>query len=164
MVLICKNIIQSLFEISPVVLEKDVSSVNVLSLFPYHPSLIKDMALHLNKFESTSHKDALHQVWLKLAQCFWRRKCLKLCQCNFAISLLSPPWKRAWSFNWISLIPLYPGLLFAKFGWKWLSGSDDEDFKKFLNFFCYFDNFYLPLNKGMAFIWTNLNLLYPRIL
>ena len=32
------------------------------------------MALHLNKFESPSPKDALCQVWLKLAQWFWRRR------------------------------------------------------------------------------------------
>ena len=31
-------------------------------------------AHHLNKFESPSPKDALCQVWLKLAQWFWRRR------------------------------------------------------------------------------------------
>ena len=33
----------------------------------------KDGSLHLNKLESPSPKDALCQVWLKLAQWFWRR-------------------------------------------------------------------------------------------
>ena len=33
-------------------------------------------ALHLNKLESPSPKDALCQVWLKLAQWFWRRRYL----------------------------------------------------------------------------------------
>ena len=32
------------------------------------------MVLHLNKLESPSPKDALCQVWLKLAQWFWRRR------------------------------------------------------------------------------------------
>ena len=32
------------------------------------------MALYLNKHESSSPKDALCQVWLKLAQWFWRRR------------------------------------------------------------------------------------------
>ena len=32
------------------------------------------MARHLNKLESPSPKDALCQVWLKLAQWFWRRR------------------------------------------------------------------------------------------
>ena len=31
-------------------------------------------ALYLNKFESHSPKDALCQVWLKLAQWFWTRR------------------------------------------------------------------------------------------
>ena len=35
--------------------------------------LEKGGALHLNKLESPSPKDALCQVWLKLAQWFWRR-------------------------------------------------------------------------------------------
>ena len=35
--------------------------------------LEKDGAINLNKLESPSPKDALCQVWLKLAQWFWRR-------------------------------------------------------------------------------------------
>ena len=34
-------------------------------------------ALNLNKLESSSPKDALCQVWLKLAQWFWRRRFIK---------------------------------------------------------------------------------------
>ena len=34
------------------------------------------MVLHLNKLESLSLQDALCQVWLKLAQWFWRRRFL----------------------------------------------------------------------------------------
>ena len=33
----------------------------------------KRQALHLNKLESSLPKNALFQVWLKLAQWFWRR-------------------------------------------------------------------------------------------
>ena len=36
--------------------------------------LEKGGALHLNKLESPSPKDALCQVWLNLAQWFWRRR------------------------------------------------------------------------------------------
>ena len=32
------------------------------------------LVLHINKLESPSPKDALCQVWLKLAQWFWRRR------------------------------------------------------------------------------------------
>ena len=48
--------------------------VNVFSLFRNYLSLEKGGALHLNKLESPSPKDALCQVWLKLAQCFWRKR------------------------------------------------------------------------------------------
>ena len=47
-------------------------------LFRNYLHLEKGGALHLNKLESPSPKDALCQVWLKLAQWFWRRwKCEK---------------------------------------------------------------------------------------
>ena len=42
-------------------------------LFRKYLSLEKGGALHLNKLEFPSHEDALCQVWLKLAQWFWRR-------------------------------------------------------------------------------------------
>ena len=51
--------------------------VNVLFwVFHNYLHLEKGMAPHLNKFESSSPKDALCQVWLKLAQLFWRRRFL----------------------------------------------------------------------------------------
>ena len=48
--------------------------VNVFSLFHNYLSLEKGGALHLNKLESASPRDTLCQVWLKLAQWFWRRR------------------------------------------------------------------------------------------
>ena len=48
--------------------------VNVFSLFDNYLPLEKGGALHLNKLESPSPKDALCQIWLKLAQWFWRRR------------------------------------------------------------------------------------------
>ena len=48
--------------------------VNVCSLFRNNLPLEKGAALHLNKLESPSPKDALCQVWLKLAHWFWRRR------------------------------------------------------------------------------------------
>ena len=50
--------------------------VNVFSLFLNYLPLERGGALHLNKLESPSPKDALRQVWLKLAQWFWRRRFL----------------------------------------------------------------------------------------
>ena len=50
--------------------------VSVFLLFRNYLPLEKGGALHLNKLESSSPKDALCQVWFKLAQSFWRRwKC-----------------------------------------------------------------------------------------
>ena len=52
---------------------KFLKFVNVFLLFRYYLPLEKGVAIHLNKIESPSPKDALCQVWLKLAQWFWRR-------------------------------------------------------------------------------------------
>ena len=48
--------------------------INVFSLFCNYLPIEKGGALHLNKFESPLPKDALCQVWLKLAQWFCRRR------------------------------------------------------------------------------------------
>jgi len=66
----------SLVKIGPVVLEKKIFLILSMyfSLFPNYLPLEKGGALHLNKLESPSPKDALCQVWLKLAQWFWRRR------------------------------------------------------------------------------------------
>ena len=48
--------------------------VNVFLLFHNYLPLEKGKVLHLNKLESPLPKDALCQVWLKLAQWFWRRR------------------------------------------------------------------------------------------
>ena len=51
--------------------------VNVFLLFLNYFPLDKGGALQLNKLQSPSPKDALCQVWLRLAQWFWRRKMKK---------------------------------------------------------------------------------------
>ena len=66
--------------------------VNVFLLFCYYLPLEKDAVLYLNKLESPSPKDALCQVWLKLAQWFLKKD-FKFLQCIFSISLLSTFWK-----------------------------------------------------------------------
>ena len=65
----------SLVEIGQAVLEKKILKfVNVFSPFRNYLPFGKDVALDLNKLESPSPKDTLCQVWLKLAQWFWRRR------------------------------------------------------------------------------------------
>ena len=56
----------SLVEIGSVVLDKKIffNFVNLFSLFGNYLPLEKGGALHLNKLESPSPKDALCQVWL----------------------------------------------------------------------------------------------------
>ena len=56
-----------------------ISSMYLYYPFPNYLPLKKGGALHFNKLESRSPKDAFWQVWLKLAQWFWRRrwKCKK---------------------------------------------------------------------------------------
>jgi hypothetical protein len=49
---------------------------SVFLLFCYNLSLEKGNPLHLNKLKSPPPKDNLCQVWLKLAQWFWRRRLL----------------------------------------------------------------------------------------
>ena len=63
--------------------------VNVFSLFHNYLPLEKGRALPLNKLESPSHKDALCQVWLKLAQWFWRRRFLNVIHVFLIYLLLS---------------------------------------------------------------------------
>ena len=54
--------------------EDFLSFVNVFSPFHNYLPFEKGVALYLNKLESPSPKDAVCQVWLKLAQWFWRRR------------------------------------------------------------------------------------------
>ena len=67
--------VPNLVDIGPVVLIEDfkISSI-FFSIFRNYLPLKWGGALHLNKLESSSLKDALWQIWLKLVQWFWKRK------------------------------------------------------------------------------------------
>jgi hypothetical protein len=70
-----------LIEFGLLVLKKKILKIfSVFLLFCYYLPLEKGNHLHLNKLESPTPKDDLCQVWLKLAQWFWRRsrKCKSL--------------------------------------------------------------------------------------
>ena len=64
--------------------------VNVFLIFLNYLPLEKCGALHLNKLESPLPKDALCQIWSKLAQWFWRRRILNFVNVFFATFKLSP--------------------------------------------------------------------------
>ena len=87
------------------------------------------MVLNLTKLECPSHKDALSQVWLKLAQWFWWRRFL--------------------------LLPNYLPLEIGR-GPSFNSSSKGEDFKTLSMYFPYFIIIY-PWKSGWPFIWINLN-------
>ena len=114
------------------------------------------------KLESSSPKNALCQVWLKMAQWFWRWRFFKSSQCIFAISKLSPLEKGV-AFHLNNLNPLHPRMLCAKFGLSWTSGSWGEDFLKFSVYFYYF-TIISPLGRAWPFIRTNFNPLHQVIL
>ena len=89
--------------------------VNVFSLIRYYFPSEKGWALQLNKFEASSPKVALCQVWLKLAggsgEDFW----ISLMYRYFVI--ISPS-KRARPFIWTNSSLHHPIMLWAKFGWN----------------------------------------------
>ena len=83
--------------------------------FQNYLPLEKDVALHLNKLEFLSPKDALCQVWLKLAQQFWRTKFL-----NFVNVFLL-------FHNWIELNIFYCIYKYKRIGYKgWCPAFDQS--------------------------------------
>ena len=73
---------------------------------------------------------------------------LKISSMYFCYFVIFFPWKRAGPSIWKHLNPLHLRMLYAKFGWNWLSGSEEEDFfLNFVNVFLLFRN-YLSLKKN----------------
>ena len=123
--------------------------INVFSLFHNYLPLEMGGAFLLNKLESPSLKDTLCQIWLKLAQLFWRRRVLNFINVFSLFRNYISLWKRAVPFIWKNLNPLHPGILCAKFGWNWPSGSGEQNFLISSMYFHYFV-LISPLKKGGA--------------
>ena len=122
--------VPNLVEIGPAVLEKKILNfVNVFwnSLFRNYLPLEKGKALDLNKLESSSPKDALCQVWLKLAQRFWRNRFLNFVNV-FLLFRNYLPLEKGGPFICTKLNPHHPRMHCAKFGWNLTYGSGEEDF------------------------------------
>ena len=95
-----RNFIQGRFvlnlvEYCPVLLEKKI--LKFRQCF-FHDFVIisawkMGRALHLNKIESSLHKVDLYQVWLKLAEWFWRRRFFKFVNVFSLFCNYPPPWK-----------------------------------------------------------------------
>ena len=140
-----------LVENGQVVLEKKIFKFcQCIFAISYYLPLEKGGALYLNKFESPSSKDALCQVWLKLAQWFWRRRFLNFINVfslfrNYLTleksgalhlnKLESPLPKDALCQVWLKLTLVL----------EWFLRS----FLNFVNVFSLF-HYYLPLEKGGA--------------
>ena len=126
--------------------------VNVFSLFRNYLPLEKGMALHLDTLESPSIKDALCQVWMKLAQWFWRKRFLYFV--NLYLLLIISSWKRTWFFSWTNLDSSHQRVLsFDK------KGPLSLEKTIFLISSMYFRYFVIisPWKRAGPFIWTNLN-------
>ena len=87
----------------------------------------KLLDLHLQKFESPSPKDALCQVWLKLAQWFWLRGVFNFINVFWLFQNYLPLEKgRALHLN--KLKSPSPKDALCQVGRNWISGSGKEDF------------------------------------
>jgi hypothetical protein len=95
---------------------------SVFLFFCYYLPFEKSNPLHLKKLESPFPKDDLFQVWLKLAQWFWRRRL------SIYIFVIISPLKRTWLFIWTNLNFLHPRILCIKFNWIWPVGSREVFF------------------------------------
>ena len=92
--------------------------VNVFSLFRNYLPSEKGGALHLKKLESPSPKDALFQVWLKLAQLFRRRRFFKISSFFPPPFLNYLPVEKVGPFIWTNVNSLQPRMVCAKFGYN----------------------------------------------
>ena len=100
--------------------------INVFSLFLNYLPLEKGRAIHLMKLESPPPKDALCQIWLKLAQWFCRRFLNFINVFSLFPNYLPLEKYRALHLN--KLESPSPKDAFAKFGSNWPSGFGKEDF------------------------------------
>ena len=127
-------------------------------LFP----LGKGRALHLDKLEFSSPKNVLCQVWLKLAQLFWRKKFFCILLMYFHHFVLISPWKRARPFHLYKLESSLPKNILCQ-DWLKLALWFCRIFFNFVNIFSLF-RYYLHLEKGVVLHLTTVNSIYPMML
>ena len=108
---------QSLIEIGPVVLEKKIflNFLNAFSLFRNYLPLEMGRALHLNKIESPSLKNALCKVCLKLAQWFRRGRFLNFVNV-FSLFRNYLPLEKVGALHLNKVESFHSRMLCAKFG------------------------------------------------
>ena len=106
----------------------------------------------MNFFESPPAKGALCQVWLKLAQWFWRRFFL-ISSMYFCYFLIISPWKRTGAFIWTNLNPLHPRLCFGPSVVEIGSVVLEKKIFKFCQCFCVYFLIISPWKRAGPFIW-----------
>ena len=89
------------------------------SQFRYYQNLEKGVALHLNKLECPSSKDALLQVWLKLDGWFWRRRFLKNFVNVFSLFCNFIPVEKGEALHLNKLESPLPKDALCQVWWKW---------------------------------------------
>ena len=126
--------------------------VNVFSLFRNYLPLEKGVTLHMYQLEFPSPKDAMCQIWLILAQWFWRRRFLNFVDVfSLLRNILSP------LGIWITSILFTQGCFVLSLV---EIGSVVQEKKMY---FRYFGN-YLPLEKDGSLHLNKLESPYPRML
>ena len=132
-----------------------------MSLFHNYLPLEKGRGLLLNKLESTSPKDALCQVLLKIGPVVLKIKSLNLSMYFYFFVFISLEKDRSPHLSTLES-PLPKDVLcqfWLKFAqWFWRSR-----FLNFVNVFLLFLNF-LPLERVWTFVWTNKDSHHQRML
>ena len=120
--------VPSFVEIGPVLVEKNFFFLNFIIIlhFRFYLPLELSVALQLIKLESSLPRmDCAKFGWNSTSGSGGEDFLISsMYFCSFVII---SPWKKAGPFIWKNLNPLYPKLLYAKFGWNWSSGSGEED-------------------------------------
>ena len=105
--------------------ERILNIFNIILLLRFYLPFESGLALFLNKLESPPPKDALCQVWLKLAQKFWRRRFLKFVN-FFLLFRYYLPFEKDGNFIWTIWV-LTPKNTLCQVWLKLASGSGGED-------------------------------------
>jgi hypothetical protein len=152
--------VSNLIDFGLLVLEKIFQNFQCNITLSLLSPLENSYPLHFKKIESPSPKDNSCQVWLKLAQWFWRRRFLNDTT-HFYIFVIISPLKRTWPFIWTNLNSFHPRIICTKFYSIWPAGSGEDDFSKFP---VHFQSIAIisPWKGAIPLPWTNLNPLYQN--
>ena len=113
----------------------------------------------VNKLVDFTFDQSYDYIYYKIGPVVQEEEIFKFRECTFAILLISPYVKRCRLSIWTNLNFLHTGILFAKFGWNWHSGSIQDHFL----IFRYSCN-YLPLEKCVDLHWIKLYTLHSKML